>query len=119
VLDALGVRNGCAHTEIMLTPRGPRLIESGARPVGGGHQLICEIATGDNQIRHTVAHRERGEFKPGYELLQHLRGVFISAPRAGVWHNPEIFDGVESLRTYYAKNFPYKRGDEVPRHATS
>lgn len=34
-LDALGVRFGPAHTEVMLTARGPVLIESGARPMGG------------------------------------------------------------------------------------
>ncbi|SCF28605.1 Biotin carboxylase [Micromonospora matsumotoense] len=34
VLDALGVRSSAAHTEIMLTARGPVLIESGAR-LGG------------------------------------------------------------------------------------
>jgi hypothetical protein len=60
VLDAVGVRNGCGHVEVMLTPDGPRLIEIGSRPAGGGHQLITEIATGDNHIKRTVAHRERG-----------------------------------------------------------
>lgn len=34
VLDALGIRSSAAHTEIMLTDRGPVLIESGAR-LGG------------------------------------------------------------------------------------
>ncbi|HEV7804818.1 MAG TPA: hypothetical protein VGO80_03310 [Solirubrobacteraceae bacterium] len=114
VLDAVGVLNGCGHTEVMLTARGPRLIETGSRPAGGGHQMICELATGDNQIARTVAHRERGEFKAGYELVQHLRGVFISAPRAGAWRNAEIFDGVEALSSYHAKNFPFATGDEVP-----
>ncbi|MDX6678628.1 MAG: hypothetical protein QOE31_2680 [Solirubrobacteraceae bacterium] len=114
VLDAVGVRNGCGHSEVMLTPRGPRLIETGSRPAGGGHQMICELATGDNQIARTVAHRERGEFKPGFELVQHLRGVFISAPRAGIWRNAELFDGVEALRSFHAKHFPFATGDEVP-----
>jgi len=35
VLDALGIRYGAAHTEIMLTEKGPLLIESGARIMGG------------------------------------------------------------------------------------
>ncbi|MEN6610462.1 MAG: ATP-grasp domain-containing protein [Methanoregulaceae archaeon] len=35
VLDALGIRYGAAHTEIMLTETGPLLIESGARVMGG------------------------------------------------------------------------------------
>ncbi len=113
VLDAVGIRNGCGHAEVMLTAEGPRLIEIGARPAGGGHQLICRLATGDNQIARTVDHRAHGELRSGYRLQQLVRGVFISSPRAGVWRNAEIFDGVESLPTYYAKNFPYGTGDEV------
>lgn len=34
-LDALGIRWGAAHNEIMLTKDGPRLIETGARMCGG------------------------------------------------------------------------------------
>jgi hypothetical protein len=114
VLDAVGIRNGCGHAEVMLTPDGPRLIEVGARPAGGGHQLISDLATGDNHIKRTVAHWVSGAFKPSYRLIQYLRGVFISSPRAGIWRNAEIFDQVESLPTFYAKNFPYGTGDIVP-----
>ena len=113
VLDAVGIRNGCGHVEVMLTPAGPRLIEIGARPAGGGHQMISEIATGDNHIKRTVAHRERGEFKESYELVQHLRGVFIPSPAAGIWRNAEVFASVDSLPTFYAKNFPHGTGDRV------
>lgn len=35
VLDALGFEYGPSHTELMLTARGPRLIETAARPMGG------------------------------------------------------------------------------------
>lgn len=35
VLTALGIEWGAAHTEIMLTAQGPRLIETAARPMGG------------------------------------------------------------------------------------
>lgn len=34
-LDALGIRYGATHTEIMLTEKGPLLVESGARIMGG------------------------------------------------------------------------------------
>jgi hypothetical protein len=114
VLDAVGIRNGCGHAEVMLTAEGPRLVEVGARPAGGGHQLICRLATGDDQIARTVDHRAHGRFRSGYRLQQHVRGVFISAPRAGVWHNAEIFDGVDTLPTYHAKSFLHGTGDEVP-----
>ncbi|MGK5729480.1 ATP-grasp domain-containing protein [Streptomyces sp. URMC 124] len=36
VLDALEIRNGAAHTEVILTVRGPVLVESAAR-IGGAH----------------------------------------------------------------------------------
>ncbi|MDQ2837263.1 MAG: ATP-grasp domain-containing protein [Actinomycetota bacterium] len=113
ILDALGFRNGCGHAEIMLTPDGPRLIEIAERPAGGGHQVISKIATGDNHILRTVSHRVHGEFKPSYELLQHLCGVFVSAPHAGIWRNAEIFDELEQLPTYVDKNFPKGTGDYV------
>ena len=113
MLDALGFRNGCGHAEIMLTPNGPRLIEIAERPAGGGHQVISKIATGSNHILRTVAHRVHGEFRPSYELLQHLCGVFVSAPHAGIWRNAEIFDELEQLPTYVDKNFPKGTGDWV------
>lgn len=34
VLDALGVRDGVTHTEVIVTPRGPRVVETHLRPAG-------------------------------------------------------------------------------------
>lgn len=117
VLDAVGIRNGCAHTEVILTAGGPRLLEVGARPAGGGHQMISKLATGDNHILRTVAHRVRGEFKQSYELIQHVCSVVITAPHAGVWRNQEIFADVDSLDTFWMKHFYYDTGDVVPAPA--
>jgi biotin carboxylase len=114
VLDAVGVRNGCCHTEVILTPDGPRLLEVGARPAGGGHQMITKLATGTNHIERTVAHRVRGEFRPGYELVQHVASVVISAPEAGTWCNAELFADVDSLATFHMKHFYFGTGDAVP-----
>jgi biotin carboxylase len=113
VLDAVGIRNGCGHAEIMMTADGPRLIEVAARPAGGGHQFITEAATGDNHIQRTVAHRTRGEFRPSYELRRHLSAVFVSSPATGVWRNAEIFDEVDVLPTMWRKHFPFGTGDAV------
>lgn len=105
VLDAVGIRNGCGHTEVFLTPRGPVLIEVAARPAGGGHQMITKLATGSNHITRTVAHRVRGEFHDDYRLSQYVCSVVVSAQSAGTWLNPEIFADVDSLATFYAKHF--------------
>ena len=113
MLDAVGIRNGCGHLEIMMTADGPRLIEVGARPAGGGHQFITERATGDNHILRTVRHRAHGEFRPSYELQRHLSAVFISSPATGTWLNAEIFDEVDALPTFWRKHFPFGTGDVV------
>lgn len=115
VLDAVGLRNGCAHTEVVLTAGGPRFLEVGARPAGGGHQMITKLATGSNHILRTVDHVVRGEFHETYQLVQHVCSVVINSPAAGVWANPELFAEVESLPTYWAKHFDGLDGSPVPR----
>jgi biotin carboxylase len=45
VLDALGVRYGAAHTELVLTDRGPVLIECGARMQGTILDTVVERCT--------------------------------------------------------------------------
>ena len=117
VLDAVGVRTGCCHTEVVLTPAGPRFLEVGARPAGGGHQMITRLATGTNQIERTVAHRVHGRFEPSYELVRHVCSVVLSAPHAGVWRNAELFDEVDALPTFHVKHFYYGTGDAVPAPA--
>jgi dapdiamide synthase len=49
-LDALQIRNGAAHTEVMLTRNGPRLIEAGARLAGGIDFSVVEECQGYSQI---------------------------------------------------------------------
>ncbi len=117
VLDAVGVRNGCCHTEVIVTAAGPRFLEVGARPAGGGHQMITKLATGTNHIERTVAHRVHGTFDPSYELVRHVCSVVLSAPRAGVWTNADVFDEVDALPTFHVKHFYYGTGDAVPAPA--
>ncbi|MGF7131486.1 hypothetical protein P3T40_002968 [Paraburkholderia sp. EB58] len=50
VLDALQIRNGPAHSEVMLTPRGPRLIETHARLAGGIDFAVVEECNGYSQV---------------------------------------------------------------------
>jgi biotin carboxylase len=49
VLDALGVVSGAAHTEVMVTSRGPVLIESGARLGGATVPWVVEKYSGLSQ----------------------------------------------------------------------
>ncbi|MFJ7272718.1 ATP-grasp domain-containing protein [Streptomyces sp. NPDC099050] len=45
-LDAVGLTEGPAHTEIVLTARGPRVVETHCRPGGGGIVELVRLAVG-------------------------------------------------------------------------
>jgi hypothetical protein len=88
--------------------------EIAARAAGGGHQLISELPTGDNHIRRTVAHRLRGEFKEGFELIQRVRGVFVSAHHGGVLRNGELLQEAEKLASFRWMKVLRDNDTEVP-----
>jgi len=114
VLDALGVSNGAAHAEVMLTAAGPRLIEVGARMSGTPLQYCGRLATGDCQVNRAVRHLLDGTFTPGYTLDQHVSVACLNAPRAGVLRNAEVLDAVRQLPTVRRAYLPFRTGDEVP-----
>ena len=102
VLDAVGIRYGSAHIEIMQTADGPRLIEIGARPHGGGHPKFCQVATGDSQIARTVRYFTGEEPPPpGYQLLSHMLVVFHIARQAGTVRNADSLKAIDSLPTHH------------------
>ncbi|MET0763896.1 MAG: ATP-grasp domain-containing protein [Blastococcus sp.] len=115
-LDALGVRFGAAHSEVMMTSDGPRLIESGIRLHGGGHPRFCRTATGDSQVDRTVRYC-LGEQQPqGYTLRQHMQVVFLISPTTGVVRNVEIFDRLRALPSHSITSIAARNGDHL--HAT-
>jgi hypothetical protein len=54
VLDALGVHNGPAHSEIIVTPAGPVVVEVGARLNGNMHPAFHDLCLGANQADLTA-----------------------------------------------------------------
>lgn len=54
VLDGLGIANGPAHTELVVTARGPVLLESGARISGLANPAALDLCTGANQVDLTL-----------------------------------------------------------------
>lgn len=96
VLDALNIRWGPAHTELMLTADGPVLIEAAGRMQGTIlHEAVIE-ATGQSHVVLTVeavtdpvrfdARIESG----GYTLFRHVSVVSLIAPHDGVIGPPEV-----------------------------
>ncbi|SDN31959.1 ATP-grasp domain-containing protein [Allokutzneria albata] len=117
VLDAVGVRNGPGHIEVMVTSSGPRLIEVGARLAGGDQQHLSRLAVGDSQVERTVRHWVDGEGAiEDYRLLRHARSVYLSAPDSGVLRNADRLNQLwELLPTLHKVVIPHRNGSRVTR----
>ncbi|WP_218138139.1 MULTISPECIES: ATP-grasp domain-containing protein [unclassified Streptomyces] len=67
VLDALGIRHGPAHAEVIMTPDGPALVEIGARLNGNLHPGLHDTCLGTNQADLTaLAYARPEEFRSRY-----------------------------------------------------
>jgi hypothetical protein len=114
VLDAVGIRAGAGHIELMETPDGPRLIEVGARPHGGGHPRFCRVATGDSQVDRLVRWFAGDRDLPeGFTLHRHVCVVFFIARTGGIVRNAEVYERVRRLRTCYDAVIGVRTGDRV------
>jgi biotin carboxylase len=115
-LDALGIRWGAAHSEIMLTAAGPRLIETGARMCGGPVLGLARAATGSSQLERVMEAYLDGEIRTTqYDFRQTVVPVFLIAPVSGVLCNVEILDKLRTLPTHLATHVWKNNGDYVER----
>ena len=114
VLDALGIRFGPGHSEVMLTADGPRLIETGARMHGGGHPEFCRLATGSSQLDRIIAfYTGTGATSTDFTLLRKVLVAFLIARADGVVRNAEVFDAATQLTSHYKSVIGVKNGDQV------
>jgi carbamoylphosphate synthase large subunit len=115
-LDALGIRFGAAHTEIMLTKKGPRLIESSARMIGGPVVGFARAATGSSQADRLVELYVDGDVvTKEYGFRKTVVPVFLKAVIQGTVSNLEVFDDISKLPTFLSQHIWIKNGDRVPQ----
>ncbi|MFH8757257.1 ATP-grasp domain-containing protein [Streptomyces atroolivaceus] len=85
VLEALGILHGPAHAEVIMTPRGPALVEIGARLNGNMNPGFHDRCLGANQADLTaLAYAHPEEFARRY---------------AGLVYSPRAAAAVHSTRT--------------------
>lgn len=115
-LDALGIRFGAAHTEIMLTEKGPRLIESSPRMIGGPVVGFARAATGSSQADRLVELYADGDVvTKDYVFRKTVVPVFLKAVTHGTVSNVEVLDGISKLPTLLSRHIWIKNGDRVPQ----
>jgi biotin carboxylase len=115
-LDALGVRWGATHTEIMLTKNGPRLIESSARMIGGPVVGFARAATGSSQADKLVEIYVDGDvLQKEYVFKKTVVPVFLKAVNQGTVANIEVFNEASDLSTLLYKYVWIKNGQSVPQ----
>lgn len=105
VLDALGVREGPAHSEVMLTDDGPVLIETAARLQGSMLEPAIIDALGHSQITLAVerwCNPARFTARPGalYRLHKHVMCVAMISSQSGIVEGAPGLERIRALQSY-------------------
>lgn len=117
VLDALGIRYGPAHTEVMLTADGPVLVECGARLHGSIRDDVIDRCT-PSHVTVTVdayldpASVARRAAQP-YELSAASRCVMLISHQAGRVVSDAGMRAVEALPSFAGSIAMAQPGDEI------
>lgn len=127
VLDALGIDNGPAHSEIRLTSRGPCLIETGARLAGKVDFSAIESICGASQISLTArALLEPDVFKSLHSVKQpssfesmSARYVYFASNCEGTIKQEPCFDEMLSIDSLASLNFVLGKGDKLLKTSKS
>ncbi|NWB99005.1 ATP-grasp domain-containing protein [Pseudomonas gingeri] len=116
VLDALSISHGPAHTEVILTAQGPRLLETGARLSGLANPSALQAATGNDQITLTCTSylepQKLASLPKRYRLLQHARGMNLIARHRGAFMHTEIRQRLAALPSFHSARLRLAEGCE-------
>lgn len=112
LLSLAGHRFGPAHTEVILTDAGPRIVESQARLGGDRIPLLVEVATGFD-IEAAVFQALAGEPVVVPEPLRTASIAFFRFP-AGRLESVGDLEELRSLPHVHALHFPFRPGDALP-----
>ncbi|MFI9504524.1 ATP-grasp domain-containing protein [Nocardia sp. NPDC052566] len=115
VLDALGIANGPAHTELICTTDGPVLLETGARISGLANPAALDRCTGMNQVDLTIECYvgDGGALaQPAiYPRREHARCVNLIAHRAIALPVDALRTALERLPAFESVRF--RRADQA------
>ncbi len=114
---ALGIHDGPAKGDLVLTADGPKVIEIAARLSGGDFcESLVPLGTGVNYVRAVIQLAtgdpvDRAELEPRFEIAVANRYFF---PPAGTLRAIEGTESVRSQEWLEKLEFWYRPGDDVP-----
>ena len=119
VLDALAVRHGPAHHEIMLTGDGPCLVEVGVRLCGADTAAQALLALGESQVERTVqAYLDPMAFLAEVDRPQtvhrHVAMAFLTSPVSGILRGYPLLDEVRALESCHEIQIGVPPGGRLP-----
>jgi biotin carboxylase len=114
-LDAVGLRNGPGHTEVKLSSRGPRIVESHNRVGGDRINDLAEIVYGVDMERHALG-AGLGVVEPLTTSPEPRRGAAVRflTPEPGRVLEVTGLDAVRADPAYVDLQLKVGPGDEVP-----
>ncbi|KPJ67856.1 MAG: hypothetical protein AMJ43_02575 [Coxiella sp. DG_40] len=120
ILDALEIKYGASHCQVMLEVDGPVIIECAARVMGTIDQDYIARATGKSQVDLTIDSYIDSQYflqeitKP-YEFKNHLMIKFIFSSDEGKIKSIKSIDKIKQLKSFYNLNLSVKVGDQLKR----
>ena len=119
VLTALGVRWGGSHTEVIVTPHGPLLLETATRLPGGADPSLGLSVLGRSHLDEVVDSYlapdvvvERGQIR---QLRKVGMGISLISPCSGCLHRPLNLKPIMELPSFHSIRIPLRVGDSVSR----
>ncbi|TWP50274.1 hypothetical protein FKR81_21465 [Lentzea tibetensis] len=119
VLDALGVRWGAAHTELIDGAAGPLLLETGTRLPGGSDPSLALAALGTSHVDEVVESylapdtvAARGPVRP---LRKRAWGVSLISPVTGNLRRPVDLRPIRALPSFHGMRVALGAGQRLTR----
>lgn len=113
--EALHITRGAVHVELMLTARGPVLVEIGARFAGGGCSEICAEYSDFPIYEKQLEVFTRGTCDVSLPARYRRRAALVFCPSvvSGRVHQIRGIDGITALPSYRAHNIAVAVGDPI------
>ncbi|MEU7907466.1 ATP-grasp domain-containing protein [Actinoplanes sp. NPDC049118] len=113
MLDITGYQTGPAHTEVKLTPDGPRIVESQARLGGDKIPQLVGLSSGFDLPRSIFEAMDGGPLSPATGDRT-ARIHYFDLP-VGVLRSVQGLDAARACEFVHDLSFPFAPGDPIPR----